>query len=564
MLLPCTLALSNSKLLFKNFLVIILLSFLASCGSSSNTSPEKDVASNEASQSDGPDTDESLSNNEGEKADENDQDTQPLEQARVLLAAGSTAPGIDGAILNRIEEVVVTDSGTIAFSANYTLNGDYLFGVWYGPVDSPSLLVKSSDALEGAPSSVRFKKATNLKLSNNGTLGFISELQGSEERSGYAISRNGDISLAILPGRTSVIDNEGETRVIEEVSYADISDYGVALRLKSENKSFVSILKNGNFDFIAEMFDSFTTIATSGCSFYLGIVEKGMSLNDKGDFIFQGFQTGGDACASGDILVRYKDKTFSKILGRTDTLIGSTATVDWKITASRVFETSPTGDILIRTYTKLADREYANSTWSFPESGSPNLIMIDNETVELGTTTGTFRQSFTDDISFIGNQFAIRTKVNNIEGVFAGNVNTGQPHENIALPGASSLQMIVANDSVVPTEFGFPESAFFSDIYEPHLVSENNLFFFAQITDSVTSKVIDDSLWHSNLNGELKKVISTGAQVTINGEIENMKSTKEPDHWTVQQLKNHLVIGVYRKTGVGSDKALLLIENTIQ
>ena len=139
----------------------------------------------------------------------------------------------------------------------------------------------------------------------------------------------------------------------------------------------------------------------------------------------------------------------------------------------------------------------------------------------------------------------------------------------MALPGASALNVIVAEDGLSPS--GFSESVFFSGISEPFILAPDNLFFVGTLTDAATSQAIDESLWRSNFEGELDRLVSVGDNITVNGEVEQIvqglfgAQTIGDNSFVFRGSGNEVLVGVETVTPGGTAFnarfVLLAIEN---
>ena len=591
-------------------LAAIIAIVLTGCGGSSNTNTEDivDDLDNEIDAPIGGDSDASDSegvpepSNEPESPDIDapdidvgepsvgditvDEDTPDIsvgtDQPRVLLAIGTQAPGTTDGILSAVNEIVVSDNGIIAFSGQFTVGSERISAVWYGPIDEPSLLIQSSDGFIDASPSVRFESASNLQLTSNDTLGFFASLSGSETRDGYAITTESGVSLLFVPGVTSAVDFAGTTQIADRVTDASLSDAGVALRMRSDEKEFIAILAvDGSTTYIAETVGFIETAPSqqrftgSNCPFEIPST-GGQDLFvylDNGELILEVSEDTErgelDQCGGGLAIVRFSNGLFTEIIGQSDLLPGSNSSVTSLGTGTRIVGSNQAGDIIVRTGTTLVDNERVESLWRFSRSGDADLIAIEGESIQLSTRAGEFENFLPDQISFLSGQFAVTSRVANTSGLFAGTIRQGQPHENLALPGASALNVIIAEDGLSPS--GFSESVFFSGISEPFILTPNNLFFVGTLTDAATSQVVDESLWRSDFEGGLDRLISVGDDIAVNGEVEQIvqglfgAQTIGDNGFVFRGSGNEVLVGVETVTPGGTAFnarfVLLAIEN---
>ena len=551
-------------------------------GDNEASDPEGVTESNEEPGS--PTADDEDPNESDSTLDNDSSDNSPVDtdQPRVLLAIGTQAPGTSDGILSAVNEIVVSDNGIIAFSGQFTIGSERINAVWYGPIDEPSLLIQSSDGFIDAPQSVRFESASNLQLTSNDTLGFFANLSGSETRDGYAITTESGVSLLFVPGVTSAVDFAGTIQIADRVTDASLSDAGVALRMRSDEKEFIAILAaDGTTTYVAESVGFIETAPSqqrftgSSCPFEIPST-GGQDLFvylDNGELILEVSEDTErgelDQCGGGLAIVRFSNDLFTEVIGQSDLLPGSNSSVTSLGTSTRIVGSNQAGDIIVRTGTTLVDNERVESLWRFTRTGSADLIAIEGESIQLTTRAGEFESFLPDQIAFFSDQFAVTSSVANTSGLFAGTIRQGQPHENLALPGASALNVIVAEDGLSPS--GFSESVFFSGISEPFILAPDNLFFVGTLTDAATSQAIDESLWRSNFEGELDRLVSVGDNITVNGEVEQIvqglfgAQTIGDNSFVFRGSGNEVLVGVETVTPGGTAFnarfVLLAIEN---
>ena len=91
------------------------------------------------------------------------------------------------------------------------------------------------------------------------------------------------------------------------------------------------------------------------------------------------------------------------------------------------------------------------------------------------------------------------------------------------------------------------------------------------LTDAATSQAIDESLWRSNFEGELDRLISVGDNITVNGEVEQIvqglfgAQTFGDNSFVFRGSGNEVLVGVETVTPGGTAFnarfVLLAIEN---
>lgn len=523
----------------KLFLIVCSLFFMTACGGGGGSStvepPVTPPTGNEQSQDD---------QANGEQTD-NDQTTPDENALSVITTSGAPAIGVAGGTFSTLEEVVVSPNGVIAFTGTYLLNNKRFNGVWYGPLGNISLVLSTGDSISGVAATTVFSKAVGLRIASSGKLGMRVALSGQYNGVGYAQVTDAGASLLVTPGFSTIAGRNGGTKTIARVDEGYPSTTGVALIVRSmqNQRIFMTQIDGQNKNVIEAL--SYNELAAqaprlegSNCPLDIsGATRNPVMLLDNGDLIFEAWvsslrATLSQCMAQSEAVVRYRNGQYISVVRNRD-LIPNSSTGYFAIRgsgATNIISGDADGTVYLQAELRYGTNAPSKnlSLWAFPLSGAPKLMALENEQIQLPSQAGVIELIKSDpasysrapllpcNFSFSSNKLALATPVGKNIAMLVGNIRDGQPHSDISSPGHSALNVIASSDGKVPGETN--ESVFFNSFSKPYIAKNDNVLFVAHAVNAAKSnEIVDSSLWRSNAQGALSKVLSAGDKVVVEG-----------------------------------------------
>ena len=458
---------------------------------------------------------------------------------RVVAADRGPAIGASDATIDSTGRPEIHPAGFLAFGGLYRVGeGAFRYAAWGGSIASPSLIIDEDSSVGGLTPSVRFRLARELRVASDGTVAMIATLKGARETMA-ALEWTGDEVRLLAESGMPVDPSRSEHRVsaIQAISRSSAGSLFAALN----DDSSITLWSNGNGALEPVVGNINSGVGTPSqigdCNVTVGDVNRsdltsGPVLLDSGAIVFPALlvdSPGQFACDDAEATVRYDGGVLTTIVSQNDAVPGATG---WRFGRVLLQEVLSNGDVVVRG--RLDNQAIGRfwSLWIFPAEGSPRLIALDGEEVEL--TAGVDRLSGVAGIEV--NVTGVDRAV--IRAIFGENPGTtallggtpppSQPHASIEAPGASALSVLVDSGTTVPAPFG--EASYFGSIGRPSAIRNGRVTFYGSVFDASVDERIEDGVWQvSSMDGALTRLLVETDVVDVGDRrVEALRLVAEP------------------------------------
>ena len=449
-------------------------------------------------------------------------------EARVLATSNGPVIGVPGATMRAIESRDVHSAGFVVYSGSYVTSASgfsTIQGLWAGPVREPSLVLGGNAEIAGLPATVRFAGTESVSVASDGSIAARVRLGGSRETRALVVASGGAPALLAETGVTlSGLTDEKTVSSFDAVARgagwtvfeAETDGGGRALWLAGAD-GITAIAEHADRDVnnAPRLGDCRVFVDRFGNS-------DAPSVLDDGTVVFHatlGTYTRDQLCTDGKAVVRYEGGSFTNVVSPGDIVPGTTTSTFGDIRLLGVTDSDAV--VVGATLSTPIGGSRPDTRWSYwlyPPTGSPRLIALQGEEVQLNGTTETFSGNERSlDVNAAG-QVALRTTFddrNRGAALFGGTPHAGQPHAAVSAPGASSLTFLLDPTVTVPAPY--VASTFFSLIGRPAVDASGQVVFFGRVTDSELDRTVVDALWRSDLEGNLVTLIDEGDVAPVAG-----------------------------------------------
>ncbi len=556
------------RLLFRLVVIFTVLSFIVSCGGGSSepdTAVDEILDGGSANDPDDVGGGDSGGNGVGDSSGGTDVDDDDTTEASdpaasgitLLYLAGEPVPSIDGAVFSDLNITTISPAGLVALSAEYRVDNESGSGLWIGPPESPALIYKTGDAIDGLPANVRFAGSALTRISGNGGSASIVQLSGASTGQAVVVSdRSGSFKSIMNTGMLA--PGFAGSAVLSQFQRVQISNAGTLISATvSSNPEFGLAAEHGlwwwngtDFTLLAASqlgLESSTASTPKNIEcqitlpFLFDTLVDQAFVNDSGDIVFSARladETRTLDCRNDVAVISLTDGVFSVLVSIDDQVPGMDTATFGSLNLRGITDSGSAIVFSLLNEENITVVQDRYSHWIFPNTGAPSLVLLADELVPPEYS---FRLGLIAQVPFVASStdfdsLALGTIENGVV-LLGGAPHDSQPYTTLESPGATALSLIAQSPGPAPA--GFPDSVFTASFSSPGIDKNGRIYYVATLSDSVSDDVeqvlyraavgevptsVISSTTEINTSDGIRTIREMGAEVSLFSQIESVTS----------------------------------------
>jgi len=434
----------------------------------------------------------------------------------VLVADDALVPDTSYVYINSsldgADVPVIDPAGFIIYSAAYSaLPNANAVGrsVWAGPVAAPQRILSEETSLPDLPSTAQFARLGSFDIGSDGSAALVTKLGGS--RDNFVLFEWVDGLLQNVAESGIPLDTQPEGMPVE--TFGTVSRSAAGTTFVADGVLWLRA--NGTFTPITAPEESLAMIGACAIEFRnLGVHFHW--ILDSGEIIFDArleAVPGGGDCDEGDAIVRYGAGGYQVVARDKEAVPGAPSSSFRRVEA---VDTFPNGTVLIRASVETTGLSFIQwSYWLYPSNGSPQLIAIQGETLEIGLREVLLglepsTLSVTDSGNIVYRQ-TLENAATNGPIILAGLARQGQPYPNLAALGRTTLTVRADTETALPIPFNEDEFLFGTEA--PAIDNSGTVTFVGTTSRNISSGNGEDGVWQIGEDGVLVRLIGAEDEV---------------------------------------------------